>query len=135
MVLVDCLMVQDFAADLILLLTIQCICTPHAYFCRVKSNLLFLHYKPATPVSFCLKFRLAILCLCFQVLDTALNLKADKEVRKSLTRVIVTQADRNIKEISEEYQKLYGVSLTERIEVAANGNYKDLLLALLARGN
>ncbi|KAK1587205.1 hypothetical protein Q3G72_010580 [Acer saccharum] len=62
------------------------------------------------------------------VLDASLTHNADKKVKKGLTRVIVTQADRNMKEIKEEYQKLYGVSLSQKIEVTAKGNYKDLLL-------
>ncbi|KAK0574187.1 hypothetical protein LWI29_019496 [Acer saccharum] len=83
----------------------------------------------------------AVHCLCIpqtyfcMVLDASLTHNADKKVKKGLTRVIVTQADRNMKEIKEEYQKLYGVSLSQKIEVTAKGNYRDLLLTLLARGN
>lgn len=58
----------------------------------------------------------------------------DKNIKKGLTRVIVTRADADMKEIKEEYQNLYGVSLTEKIEATANGNYKDFLLTLAARG-
>lgn len=46
----------------------------------------------------------------------------------------MTQADAGLKEISEEYENLFGVSLWEKIEEVANGNYKDLLLSLLAKG-
>ncbi|KAK2636903.1 hypothetical protein Ddye_031695 [Dipteronia dyeriana] len=83
----------------------------------------------------------AVHCLCIpqtyfsKILDASLTNNADKKIKKGLTRVIVTQADRNMKEIIEEYQKLYGVSLSQKIEVTANGNYKDLLLTLIARGN
>ncbi|KAH7519078.1 hypothetical protein ACOSP7_018823 [Xanthoceras sorbifolium] len=94
---------EDLSADLILLATVQCLCTPQTYFSKV--------------------------------LDAAMRTDVDKKVKKALTRVIVTQADRNMKEINEEYQKLYGVSLSQKIEVTAKGNYKDLLLTLIARGN
>lgn len=54
--------------------------------------------------------------------------------KKALTRVIVTRADTDMKEIKEEYNKQYGVSLSEKIEDTSNGNYKDFLLTLIARG-
>ncbi|KAF8043050.1 hypothetical protein BT93_A1404 [Corymbia citriodora subsp. variegata] len=80
-------------------------------------------------------------CLCTpdkyfsQVLDLALRTDADKSTKKALTRVIVTRADVDVKEIDEEYNKMYGVHLTKKIEDTANGNYKDFLLTLIAKGD
>ncbi|XP_024021121.1 annexin D4 [Morus notabilis] len=76
-------------------------------------------------------------CLCVpqkyftKVLDAALKKDADKKAKKALTRVIVTRADADMKQIREEFQNQYGVSLSKKIEDAANGNYKDFLLALV----
>lgn len=67
-------------------------------------------------------------------MNTALKRGVDKNTKKALTRVIVTRADTDMKEIKEEYNKLYGVSLSKKIEDTANGNYKDFLLTLIARG-
>ncbi|KAL3732605.1 hypothetical protein ACJRO7_029275 [Eucalyptus globulus] len=80
-------------------------------------------------------------CLCTperyfsQVLDLALEIDADKSTKKALTRVIVTRADVDVKEIDEEFNKMYGVRLTKKIEDTANGNYKDFLLRLIAKGD
>lgn len=80
-------------------------------------------------------------CLCTperyfsQVLDLALEIDADKSTKKALTRVIVTRADVDVKEIDEEFNKMYGVHLTKKIEDTANGNYKDFLLRLIAKGD
>lgn len=70
----------------------------------------------------------------YKVLDTTLEKDVDKMTKKALTRVIVTRADTDMKEIKEEYNKQYGVSLSEKIEDTSNGNYKDFLLTLIARG-
>lgn len=69
-----------------------------------------------------------------QVLGAAFQNDADEHAKEALTRVIVTRADDDMKEIKEEYQKKYGVSLSKKIEDAVNGNYKDFLLTLIARG-
>ncbi|KAF9596871.1 hypothetical protein IFM89_013919 [Coptis chinensis] len=85
--------------------------------------------------------RNAIGCLCSpptyfsKILDMALNVKADEHTKDALTRVVVTRADTDMKEINEEYQKLYGIPLSQKIEEKTNGNYKDFLLTLVARGN
>lgn len=68
-----------------------------------------------------------------KVLDKSLNLEADEYTKDALTRVIVTRADSDMEGIKEEYQRVYGVSLTKRIESTASGNYKDFLFSLLAR--
>ena len=68
-----------------------------------------------------------------QVLEEALRNDVDKNTKKGLTRVIVTRADTDMKQIKEEYQNQYGVSLSSKIEKTANGNYKDFLLTLVAR--
>lgn len=67
-------------------------------------------------------------------MDASLKIDVDKNVKKSLTRVIITRADVDMKDIKTEYQKLYGVSLPQKIEETAKGNYKDFLLTLIARG-
>ncbi|KAF7836170.1 annexin D4 [Senna tora] len=68
------------------------------------------------------------------VLDAALRNEEDKITKKALTRVIITRADIDMKEINNEYHNLYGVSLSQRVEEIAKGNYKDLLLTLIAKG-
>lgn len=65
----------------------------------------------------------------------ALKKDADKKAKKALTRVIVTRADIDIKLIREEFQNQYGDALSKKIEDAANGNYKDFLLALVGKEN
>ena len=69
------------------------------------------------------------------MLDASLRYDADKKQKKALTRVIVTQANIDMKLIKEEFQNQHGVSLSKKIEETSNGNYKDFLLALVARGN
>lgn len=58
----------------------------------------------------------------------------DKNTKKSVTRVIVTRADIDMKEIKTEYHNIYGVSLPQKVEEVARGNYKDFLLNLIVRG-
>lgn len=70
-----------------------------------------------------------------QVLDVSLKSGADEKAKNALTRVIVTRADVDIPKIKEEYKNKYGVHVTEAIEEKVNGNYKDFLLTLLARGD
>nr|ANS56719.1 annexin [Hevea brasiliensis] len=78
-------------------------------------------------------------CLCnphayfSKVVDEAIRNDADHNTKKALTRVIVTRADVDLKGIKEEYNSLYGVPLTPKIDDNVNGNYKDLLLALMTR--
>lgn len=91
------------ASDLILKETVECLCTPHAYFSKV--------------------------------LDEAMSSNAHKNTKKGLTRVIVTRADVDMKEIKEEYMNLFGVSLSKKIEEKANGNYRDFLVTLITRDN
>ncbi|KAA8537313.1 hypothetical protein F0562_027000 [Nyssa sinensis] len=80
-------------------------------------------------------------CLCTpqiyfsKVLDAAMKNGVDEHPKEALTRVIVTRADVDMKEIKEEYHKQYGVALSKKIEDIANGNFKDFLLTLVARGN
>ncbi|XP_054817188.1 annexin D4-like [Prosopis cineraria] len=88
--------------DLRLKETVQCLCSPLAYF--------------------------------IQVLNAALRCDADKNTKKALARVIVTRADTDMKDVMNEYQQAYGVSLCQKIEDTANGNFKDFLLTLIARG-
>jgi len=64
----------------------------------------------------------------------AMQKDVEKNTKKVLTRVIVTRADTDMKEIKDEYHNQYGVSLSNKIEDTAHGNYKDFLLTLIARG-
>ncbi|KAJ4711503.1 putative Annexin [Melia azedarach] len=81
----------------------------------------------------------AVECLCTphtyftKVLDAALKHDAHKHTKKALTRVVVARADTDIKEITAEYQKIYGVPLTQKIEETVNGSYKEFLLTLIAK--
>ena len=69
-------------------------------------------------------------------MDASLRQGADENTKESLTRVIVTRADEeDMKEIKEEYHKQHGVSLSKKIDDVVNGNFKDFLLTLLARGD
>ncbi|XP_022956750.1 annexin D4 [Cucurbita moschata] len=83
----------------------------------------------------------AVLCLVnpvkyfTQILNVALRVEADKKIKKALTRIVVTRADKDMKDIKVEFKNEYGVSLGERIESVCNGSYKDFLLALLARSD
>ncbi|KAL3622982.1 hypothetical protein CASFOL_030536 [Castilleja foliolosa] len=83
----------------------------------------------------------AVQCLCApqiyfaQVLDASLRYDADEISKEAVSRVTVTRADEDIKQIKEEYNKRYGTSLSKRIEDVANGNYRDFLLTLIARGD
>ncbi|KAM1778454.1 hypothetical protein ACFX12_039948 [Malus domestica] len=79
-------------------------------------------------------------CLCTtekyfsKVLEDSLRTDVHKHTKKGLIRVIVTRAHSDMMEIKEEFENHHGVSLVEKIEETANGNYKDFLLTLLARG-
>lgn len=73
--------------------------------------------------------------LYLQVLNSAMDPEADKRTKKALARVIVTQAESGIAEISEEFENLYEASLFDKIAEVTKGNYRELLLALLAKGS
>ncbi|MCL7043404.1 hypothetical protein MKW94_020082 [Papaver nudicaule] len=81
----------------------------------------------------------AVLCLTSpqihfaKVLDMALAIGASEITKQGLTRVVVTRADTDMKEIKEQYNDLYGVQLLSKIEELTSGNFKDLLLALIQR--
>ncbi|KAK9284028.1 hypothetical protein L1049_012287 [Liquidambar formosana] len=70
-----------------------------------------------------------------EVLDAVLTNGVDDDMKEAVTRVIVTRADVDMKEIREDYHKQYGVSLSKKVEDITNGNYKDFLLTLVARGD
>ncbi|KAG8391148.1 hypothetical protein BUALT_Bualt01G0157700 [Buddleja alternifolia] len=89
--------------------TVECLITPQTYFSKVRFN----HY----------------------VLDASLRLNADEITKDALTRVIPTRADVDMKLIKEEYHKNYGADLPKKIQDVANGNYRDFLLTLIARGD
>ncbi|GFY92197.1 annexin 4 [Actinidia rufa] len=69
-----------------------------------------------------------------KVLEEAINPDADEKMKEGLTRVIVTRADVDMKVIKKEYPKKNGATLVDKIEQMANGNFKNFLLTLLARG-
>ncbi|KAF5729312.1 putative annexin [Tripterygium wilfordii] len=94
---------EDVAGDMIMESTVQCLCNPQVYFCKV--------------------------------LDAALKVDVHKHAKKGLTRVVVTRADVDMKVIKEEFNKLYGIPLSKKVEDLARGSYKDLILTLLARQN
>ncbi|KAA0034747.1 hypothetical protein IC582_022690 [Cucumis melo] len=88
-----------------------------------------------------LRLQEAVLCLTnpvkyfTQLLDVSLKADADKKIKKVLTRVVVTRADNDMKEIKVEFKKQFGVSLAEKIGSVCNGSYKDFLITLLARSD
>ncbi|KAL8259495.1 hypothetical protein R6Q59_027448 [Mikania micrantha] len=51
----------------------------------------------------------------------------------SLTRVIVTRAEKDLKEIMEQYYKRNSVSLDQAVAKETSGHYKRFLLALLGK--
>ncbi|KAF4388991.1 hypothetical protein F8388_026720 [Cannabis sativa] len=51
----------------------------------------------------------------------------------SVTRVIVTRAEKDLKEIKEVYYKKNSISLDDAIAKDTSGDYKDFLLALLGK--
>ncbi|KAL6327949.1 hypothetical protein AAG906_031293 [Vitis piasezkii] len=68
-----------------------------------------------------------------KILDSAMKANANKNEKEALTRVIVTRANVDIKDIAKEYKKQYRTPLTKKIEVVALGNYKDFLVTLVKR--
>ncbi|XP_073146371.1 annexin D4 isoform X2 [Henckelia pumila] len=82
-----------------------------------------------------------IQCLCIpttyftKILGESLKHDADEARKDAVTRVIVTRADHDMKQIKEEYSEKYGGNLANKIEDVANGSYKDFLLTLIARGD
>ncbi|PRQ55141.1 putative annexin [Rosa chinensis] len=114
---------------------------------RSKAHLreVYKHYKEISgqnideDLDVALRLKETVQCLCTpqtyfsKVLELALRNDVDKNTKKGLTRVIVTRADTDMKEIKEDYENQYGVSLSNKIEETANGNYKDFLLTLVAR--
>ncbi|CAA3006829.1 annexin D4 [Olea europaea subsp. europaea] len=80
-------------------------------------------------------------CLCkpqeyfSKVLDASMRPDVDELKKEAVTRIIVTRADVDMKLLKQEYNHKYGVSLPNKIEDVANGNYRDFLLTLVARGD
>ncbi|XP_034705555.1 annexin D4-like [Vitis riparia] len=68
-----------------------------------------------------------------KILDSAMKANANEDEKEALTRVIVTRANVDIKDIAEKYNKQYGTPLTKKIEDVALGNYKDFLVTLVQR--
>ncbi|XP_031477454.1 annexin-like protein RJ4 [Nymphaea colorata] len=68
-----------------------------------------------------------------KVLRQAIHQKGTDE--DALTRVIVTRAEFDLKEIQEEFFKRNSVTVDEAIGKVTSGDYKDFILALLGTGN
>ncbi|XP_019151548.1 PREDICTED: annexin D4 [Ipomoea nil] len=114
---------------------------------RSKLHLLALykHYKEITgkfldeDLHAHLLLKQTVQCLCMpqlyfsKILDASLRLGVDEAARDSVTRVIVTRADEDMKHIKQEFKTKYGVALSDRIGEVANGSYKELLLTLVAK--
>ncbi|XP_068328574.1 annexin D4-like [Pyrus communis] len=104
------------------------------------------HYKEISghdideDLDHAVRLKETVQCLCTpekyfsKVLEDSVRTDVHKHTKKGLTRVIVTRAHSDMVEIKEEFENHYGVSLVEKIEETANGNYKDFLLTLLAKG-
>ncbi|KAK1277667.1 Annexin D4 [Acorus gramineus] len=69
-----------------------------------------------------------------QVIEAALKEGSDEHAKEGLTRVVVTRADFDMKEIKEEYHRRHGVAIEEDIKKSVRGNYRDFLLTLVAKG-
>lgn len=80
-------------------------------------------------------------CLCTpqkyfaKILDASLGYNVDEISKEGVSRVIVTRADEDMKQIRDEYFGEYGVDLRNKIQDVANGNYRDFLLTLIARSD
>lgn len=113
---------------------------------KLHLKAIFEHYKEIADKSIIDELegdsilKTAIECLCtpevyfIEALDGALKEGADEFTQEGLTRIIISHADANLKDIREEYNNRYGVDLTKKIEHRARGNYRDFLLSLVARG-
>ncbi|CAK9176856.1 unnamed protein product [Ilex paraguariensis] len=122
---------QDLDAELGLKETVQCLCLPQTYFSKVRSKYIIL--PPKFPTLFSNKYFHKN--ISSQVLDDALKTSVDEITKETVTRVIVTRADADMKQIKEEYHQKYGATLSKKIEDVANGNYREFLLTLVARGD
>lgn len=86
-----------------------------------------------------ISLKVAVQCLCTpetyfsEALDAALKKGADEFTQEALARVIVCQADVNLKEIKAVYHEKFGVDLTQKIDETVLGNFKDFLLTLASR--
>lgn len=80
-------------------------------------------------------FRIAIRCIISpqkyfeKVLRTAANKAVADE--DALTRVIVTRAERDLRQIKEKYFQRTNVTLDQAVGKATSGHYKSFLLALI----
>ncbi|XP_057807819.1 annexin D4 [Salvia miltiorrhiza] len=80
-------------------------------------------------------------CLCTpetyftKILEASLRYNVDELTKEAVSRVIVTRADEDMKQIREEFNREFGVDLRKKIEDVANGNYRDFLLTLIARSD
>ncbi|XP_047946628.1 annexin D4 [Salvia hispanica] len=80
-------------------------------------------------------------CLCApetyfaKILEASLRYNVDELTKEAVSRVIVTRADEDMKQIREEFNRQFGVDLGKKVEDVANGNYRDFLLTLVARSD
>lgn len=95
------------------------------------------HLVDEAANEYLLALRIAIRCLADpkkyyeKVLRTAINKPGTDE--DALTRVIVTRAEEDLKEIKELYRKRNSVSLDHAISKETSGDYKAFLLTLLGK--
>ncbi|CAN6484718.1 unnamed protein product [Victoria cruziana] len=81
----------------------------------------------------------AMQCLAFpekyfvDVLSKAIDRRGTDE--GALTRVVVTRAEVDMKQIKEEYLKVNGVGLDKAIVHETSGDYRQLLLTLIGHGD
>ncbi|KAG1371131.1 Annexin D4 [Cocos nucifera] len=68
-----------------------------------------------------------------KVIDDSLKDGADKNTKDALTRVIVSRADVDTKDIKAEYHEHYGAQLEDVIAKKTLGNYRDALLSLVGQ--
>ncbi|KAL7157991.1 hypothetical protein ABFS83_02G112900 [Erythranthe nasuta] len=93
------------------------------------------HLRDEQSCDYVSALRVAIRCICdhkkyyAKVIRQALNRAGTDE--ESLTRVVVTRAEKDLKEIKEVYHKRNSVTLDHAVAKDTSGDYKAFLLTLL----
>lgn len=112
---------------------------------KLHLKAVYSHYKEMTgkyldeDLDGYLILKQVVQCLCSpqtyfsKILIESLRLDVDESAKDSVTRVIVTRADDDMKQIKEEFQSKYGTTLSAKIEEVANGSYKKFLLTIVAK--
>ncbi|OIT07502.1 PREDICTED: annexin D4-like [Nicotiana attenuata] len=114
---------------------------------KLHLKALYNHYKEMTgnyldeDLDGELTLKQVVQCLCLpqtyfsNILIASLRLDVDESAKDSATRVIVTRADVDMKQIKEEFHSKYGTTLPAKIEEVANGSYKDFLLTIISKSD